>query len=406
MIDYNISLFSDRQIGDILQKHREAMFAEIDEIDGSSLLNTDVDEWCDFFEERFTIKVPQLKEDEIHTAQKEVLIPVINVYEGNIQELGTKFSFFIPFEGNRELFKIQPSPYVMIGSNPIQADLNEFEIVLSYERLNPDLNEIKASFNRGLANIKENLNYIHRQVSSCNNSIREQTKSRIQNRRQKLFKDQELITQLGFPIRKRDNAPLTYVVPTVRKKISVAPPSASTPPFIPEPTLDMKEYEHILSVISNMVIVMERSPKAFKGMGEEDLRQHFLVQLNGQYEGQATGETFNFNGKTDILIRLEGKNIFIAECKFWHGEEKFKETLEQLLGYTSWRDTKIALLMFNRNKDFSNVVKQIPEIIKSHSNFKRELPYDSETGFRSVLHHPDDVNRELILTTLAFNVPQ
>jgi hypothetical protein len=28
---------------------------------------------------------------------------------------------------------------------------------------------------------------------------------------------------------------------------------------------------------------------------------HFLVQLNGQYEGQATGETFNFEGKTDMI---------------------------------------------------------------------------------------------------------
>jgi hypothetical protein len=59
----------------------------------------------------------------------------------------------------------------------------------------------------------------------------------------------------------------------------------------------MAEYEHILEIMSNMVHVIERSPEAFKGMREEDLRQHFLVQLNGQYEGQATGETFNFQGK-------------------------------------------------------------------------------------------------------------
>jgi hypothetical protein len=37
-----------------------------------------------------------------------------------------------------------------------------------------------------------------------------------------------------------------------------------------------------------MVGVMERSPHAFKDMGEEDLRSQFLVQLNGHYEGQAT----------------------------------------------------------------------------------------------------------------------
>ena len=50
-----------------------------------------------------------------------------------------------------------------------------------------------------------------------------------------------------------------------------------------------------------MVAVIERSPAAFRRMKEGELRQHFLVQLNG-YEGQATGETFNFEGKTHVLI--------------------------------------------------------------------------------------------------------
>ena len=183
-------------------------------------------------------------------------------------------------------------------------------------------------------------------------------------------------------------------------------PKASTEPFVPEPTLDMKEYEHILSVISNMVVVIERSPKAFRGMCEEDLRQHFLVQLNAQYEGQATGETFNFEGKTDILIRYNGKNIFIAECKFWRGPKSLKDAIDQILNYASWRDTKTALLVFNRGKNFSRILAQIPEVVKAHPNFKRALSYPSETGFRYILHHRDDPNRELILTILAFEVPE
>ena len=170
--------------------------------------------------------------------------------------------------------------------------------------------------------------------------------------------------------------------------------------------LDMQQYEEILSVISNMVTVMERNPKTFREIEEEALRDHFLVQLNGKYKGQATGETFNGNGKTDILIRVEGKNILVAECKFWGGEKKLKETLDQLLGYTTWRDTKLALLIFNRNKNFSAVLEQIPEVIKKHPNFTRELPCQPETGFRFVLHHPDDKNRELLLTVLAFDIPQ
>jgi hypothetical protein len=127
--------------------------------------------------------------------------------------------------------------------------------------------------------------------------------------------------------------------------------------------------------------------------------------LNGQYEGQATGETFNFEGKTDILIRVEGKNIFIAECKFWDGPESLRKTIDQLLGYATWRDTKTAILVFNRAKNFSAVLAKIPEVIKAHPNFMREIPYKSESGFRYVLHHRDDKSRELTLTILAFEVP-
>ena len=79
--------------------------------------------------------------------------------------------------------------------------------------------------------------------------------------------------------------------------------------YKPEPVLDEGEYQNILDIRMNMALVMERSPSAFTTIDEEDLRQHFLVQLNGQYEGQVTGETFNCQGKIDILVRADGKNI-------------------------------------------------------------------------------------------------
>ncbi|MCQ1764707.1 hypothetical protein NOJ28_04110 [Neorhizobium galegae] len=82
----------------------------------------------------------------------------------------------------------------------------------------------------------------------------------------------------------------------------------------PEPILTGDDYEHILSVLENMVGVMEQSPGAFREIDEESLRTHFLVQLNGHFAGDATGETFNYEGKSDILIEVDGKNIFVGEC--------------------------------------------------------------------------------------------
>lgn len=154
-----------------------------------------------------------------------------------------------------------------------------------------------------------------------------------------------------------------------------------------------------------MALVMERSPEAFKGMDEEALRTLFLVQLNGQFEGKATGETFNMSGKTDILLREGERNAFIAECKFWKGPKAFAAAIDQLLGYATWRDSKTAILVFNRGTETSTVLNGVDTAVKAHANFKRAVVWPHEAGFRYVLHSNGDVNRELILTVLVFHVP-
>lgn len=150
---------------------------------------------------------------------------------------------------------------------------------------------------------------------------------------------------------------------------------------------------------------MERSPRTFAKMNEKALRDQILIQLNGHYEGQATGETFNSTGKTDILIRSDRKNLFIAECKFWGGPKELLNTLDQLLGYVSWRDTKTAVIVFNRNQDHTAVLQKIAETVPQHPCFKRDLGKQGETHFRYVFHQPGDKNREVIVTVFAFDIP-
>ena len=105
------------------------------------------------------------------------------------------------------------------------------------------------------------------------------------------------------------------------------------------------------------------------------------------------------------MIRAEGKNVFIAECKFWTGPAGLSEALDQLLGYTSWRDTKAALLIFNRKATMSTILEKIPQVVREHANYKTDLTYESESGFRYIFSHRDDPERELTLTVLVFDVP-
>ncbi|MFH0748538.1 MAG: hypothetical protein V1915_01245 [Candidatus Bathyarchaeota archaeon] len=402
-------LFFKYDLHRVIEAQEKAMYDEIDSVEGNRLLNTGVEELVGYFKEKYLLPAPKLFEDKITVDQNESKIDV----SGDPNRLffdrsepfyitGTKVDFYIPYEGDKDLFECQPSTYSL---NPPKGIVTDTDLILTFQTTDHNGDTIKTEFQRMLDQIKGYLKNIEGGATEFNNQIEDKIRARINSRREKIKNDQGLAASFGFPMRKREGALQTYVVPEVKRKIVPRMPEPTMSPSKPEPVLDMAEYERILQIVSNMVTVMERSPRAFVDMQEEDLRTHFLVQLNGQYEGQATGETFNASGKTDILIRTENKNIFIAECKFWKGEEYFKEAIDQLLGYTSWRDTKTAILLFNRNKNTSAVLAQISKIVETHTGYIKKEEYSSETGFRFVMQHHNDKERELTLTVLVFDVP-
>ena len=278
-------------------------------------------------------------------------------------------------------------------------------LFLSITGINLEDDQVRQDIDNQLDRIDTYLTSLRSIAEMLNSELDSIARQCITKRRDKLIADQKLAESLGFKLKERPDSPKTYVAPEVRRKIRPKLPDPSTPQDKIEIILAEADYEHILGVIENMAKVMERSPSAFTTMNEESLRSHFLVQLNGHYEGKATGETFNYEGKTDILIRSEGRNIFIAECKYWDGSKKLTETINQILGYSAWRDTKVAVIIFNRNKGFTKVLEAIKSTTNEHANCKRELDQPSESSYRFIFSHRDDVDRELTLTVVAFDVP-
>ena len=403
-------LFYDTHWFSVDKVKKQTLQSEIDAIPGNRILNTSVDDLCEYFEKKFWISVPELHEDDIVVDMEEVQIDISQDVTRHIRDRsrpfyvpGTLVKLTIPFSGESEVLKIQPTT---CSKPPPRGEIQDSVLVIKVQGTDLKSQQVKDEINRQIGSIKNHLDWLRNNAHEFNNEIRQIAKEQINWRREKLLADQNLVESLGFPLKVRNNEELTYEAPIVRRRITPKMPSGSSKRYKPEPELSLDDYDHILSVITNMTMVMERSPSAFSTMSEEALRWHFLVQLNGHYEGKAMGETFNYKGKTDILIRAEGKNIFIAECKFWKGAKNFRKTIDQLLGYLSWRDTKSAILVFNRNKDILKVIESIPSAIMEHPNFKKCLDNDSEGRYRCVLAHDDDKNREMVLTVIVFNVPK
>jgi hypothetical protein len=381
---------------------------EISDYAANRLLNTPTDDLVPYFVEKYQLEVPTLHTDQAFVDQREGKVAVIDYFSrdyggrrGTHEITGTHIELTIPFSGDKEMFYVRPTTF---NSAPPRAMVSSNAVIIRVAGRDMAPDHVKRALDSTLADIEQYLNWQRGTATDFNERLATSVRQSVDARKAKLLEDRNLVAGLGFRMKPRADAPPTYAAPQVRRKVQSAP-VASSAPFKPEPVLNETNYKHVLNVIDNMTVVMERSPTAFAEMGEEDIRQHYLVQLNGHFEGAATGETFNHQGKTDILIRVDGRNIFIAECKFWRGEKQFIETIDQILSYLSWRDTKAAIILFNRNKGFTQVLGKIQDAMNTHKHRKHGPKVEAETRFRYVFGNPTDHNREIILTVMAFDVP-
>lgn len=394
-------LFRQADMFSVIEHQRRAALTEVGQMEPNRLLNTPTEDLVGYIVEKYRLDVPVIdREGAVLDEPQETTIPM-NDFGRQIEARATAYTLTVPFSGDSEMFKVQPTTY---DSAPPTAMVHGPTLILTVVSRSASGDDVKRQLNGTLDDIERYLGWQRGSAGEFNGQLPGYARNAVEGRKAQLLKDRNIAADLGFKMRPRADA-ATFAAPQVRRKVIPAPPPASATPYKPEPVLDEANYQHILKVIENMTHVMERSPTAFAEMGEEDIRQHFLVQLNGHFEGQATGETFNHQGKTDILIRSQDRNIFIAECKFWRGEKAFAETIDQVLGYLSWRDMKAAIVLFNRNKGFSEVLTKIRGSADAHANRKRGPDVQSETRLRYVFGNPRDSSREIILTIMAFDVP-
>ncbi|MGO7154607.1 hypothetical protein [Rhizobium leguminosarum] len=309
------------------------------------------------------------------------------------------YEFFIPFTGPREVFQFQPSR-ARYGGVPLELRANE----LVYKVAATDA-DAEKKLDSLLDEVEEHLRRMALDFDALPREIRRMVSEMVPPKRQAIEAAKEGLGRFKFKMRRRDDPQPTYVTPEVKRK-AIPSPRTTTAAAAPEPILEEAEYQHIMKVMDNMTHVMERSPNAFRTLGEEDIRTHFLFQLNGQYEGQATGETFNAKGKTDILIRVEDKNIFIGECKFWGGKKLLVETIDQLLGYLTWRDAKTALVVFNTNKNFTDMITTALDAVTTHPNYKNGPAKETDTRYRYVMKNKNDPRKDVIMTMMLYDIPR
>lgn len=167
------------------------------------------------------------------------------------------------------------------------------------------------------------------------------------------------------------------------------------------------EYERALGFIRTAMIAQSQTPVQLAKHDEDSYRKLIGNALRVNYNGQVTLESLNGKGKTDILLKINNKNVLIVECKIWSKKEDFNSAINQLLGrYLEWHDNKAVLIIFCRNNSLTEMILKIKEITEKHNSYKQTLNCAEENEFRFLFRHPEDSNRNLILSVMAFKIPK
>lgn len=316
--------------------------------------------------------------------------------------MSIKISF--SYTGNAELFKVRPNPFASL-SYPISVNERTNKVSYEIKIYTKDVEDFKrektTAYNSAFCNVKN----INNCVDIYNKSLAELVKKKFQKEKQdRLTKNSFFI---AINVKKTSQSPSTYSVPIVKKKEFIKPTSSNKKTFTPEPSLDMATYENIITEIYQVGLSMERKPSLYLNKDEEGLRDVFITTLETRFEGvAATGETFNYNGKTDILLKnaADGTNLFIAECKFWYGAKHFKDAINQLFDrYLTWRDSKTALIIFVNDTDFTTALTSINNAVVSHPYYLRANGEHGETSKNYIFHMSQDKQKEVFLEIMAFN---
>lgn len=405
-------IFTKDRIEAKLQIVLSDALSKIQNLDPEVLLGIGERKYTNFLLENYKLQLPELDFGKVSRSEKSIKDPNRSVIRGsNFQSLKfiLQLTYHVPLEGamsyldNSPLILYKPS----LGAYQIEnASYNGKEIVI--KRLIPediDFNTLKEEKDELQKLLYSNYGRLLYDVNQFNNDLKNSIENKFTEILNRHLRSKQILEKLGVPLRREEETKL-HVRPKLRKKIDIPKLPKSVLESI-DPFITKHVYEDIIGLIHDACRNIERMPSMFRGRSENDLRDFILFVLDPNFIlGSATGETFNAEGKTDILLRYSSSNVFVAECKYWHGTSSYLKAIDQLLSYLTWRDSKTALIIFVRNKSISQVLDKVKLETKCHSNY---VSFEAELGeglLRFKFHLNGDDNKEVWVTVMIYHTVQ
>ena len=410
MPGHSSQLFSDGELSSALDAKVAGIKESVYSIPREQFLSTSVDTLLEHLLVPLTIEPLVLHEDQMRMDHVEAQVEVTGRFEydlgrgGRIHTSGHRLTFYLPFAGDAGLWKLRPNMWSSVMPRG-DVDSRCSTLTISFTNTtNTEPERYKHELDSTLQGIRQMISSQSQMLSQYHAGLEGRIRTVIGRRREEVEKLHGLTSAFNIPMVKKSGMPEFKPV-EMAKRVSRPLPRPPVSGYKPEPAITNETYEELLAIIRHAGASFEGTPQTYQPLGEEGLRDNVLSHINVVFEGKATGETFRKYGKSDIRLEEESRSAFVGECKLWGGEKVLFDALSQLLGYTTWRDCKAALVLFNKDvAGFSGVQDTIAKALQSHPKYLRALSTGKVGEWRFVFQSQEDPAREVTVHVFAFNL--
>lgn len=267
-----------------------------------------------------------------------------------------------------------------------------------------DEDKIAGEVEQALRRIRETIGFKNESITKENAELLQTIFQTISERKQKIKEDaskiSELTKKISIPIKKRAVVGVQPIRLAEKPLVQRIKPKPTLPE---EYVLDEGRVRDIIEFLDGQAKNFEQTPRAIKDLGEENLRDLLLANLNSVFQGDASGETFSKKGKTDIYLKISKGNILICECKIWAGKTLYGKTIDQLRGYLTWRHNYGVMITFVRTKGFTKVLNESEITIQEHESYMNGFKKIDDSHFISN-HRVDDDEKEVCVHHLFYHL--
>lgn len=389
----NIEGDSINSMSNYYHNARNFIFDKIEESETNTIINSNMEQLIEFYTQDYIL--PQIKIDE----NKKPIVEDETSSSSNQMQLKVGIPLILE-EGVDTVVGLRSSTQLM----GIHFSLEDGYIV---SKVYPYNNQNVSSYiENKIEELKKVILYKNQDIPSLNSRLKGEVKQKLIQMRAKLISNKTaldgLAEKLSVEIIKKSEG---NIIPdlAIKEKVKVLMPE---PKKRIEPEIQNETVNKVVEVIRNHCRQFEVTPKGFSKLEEEELRDVILANLNSHYEPIATGETFVKKGKTDIHLKLNiAGGILSAECKFWSGQKKYKETIDQHFKYLTWSQDYAIQITFSKNKGFSNVIAEAIEAATNHKTYVSNSFRKIDDGYFITEHvFPEDSNKKIKIHHILVNM--